>query len=63
MDISIHALHEEGDSAVSVTPAQFNVFLSTPSMRRATRYFFIVVCIMPISIHALHEEGDYGTSK
>ena len=39
-DISIHALREEGDSAVSVTPAQFNVFLSTPSARRATTYLF-----------------------
>ena len=55
--ISIHALHEESD----VTPrflANFDVFQSTLSMRRAT------VAVAPfridphISIHALHEESD-----
>ena len=34
--ISIHALREEGDPAISCIPSQFDVFLSTPSARRAT---------------------------
>ena len=34
--ISIHALREEGDSAISVPPYTSTVFLSTPSARRAT---------------------------
>ena len=35
--ISIHALREEGDPAISCIPSQFDVFLSTPSARRATQ--------------------------
>ena len=34
--ISIHALREEGDSSHKVTLPPPNVFLSTPSARRAT---------------------------
>ena len=36
------------------------VFLSTPSARRATRNWLIVVALTFISIHALREEGDNG---
>ncbi len=35
--ISIHALREEGDRAVSRMPSPYSRFLSTPSARRATR--------------------------
>ena len=34
------------------------LFLSTPSARRATPYFFYFVKRFLISIHALREEGD-----
>ena len=34
------------------------IFLSTPSARRATTYFAGLPREMPISIHALREEGD-----
>ena len=33
-------------------------FLSTPSVRRATNFFFTAPCDAGISIHALREEGD-----
>ena len=35
-------------------------FLSTPSARRATSAFRILLCNLQISIHALREEGDVG---
>ena len=35
-DISIHALREEGDRAVSRMPSPYSRFLSTPSARKAT---------------------------
>ena len=38
MPISIHALCEEGDRAVSRMPSPYRRFLSTPSARRATMY-------------------------
>ena len=53
--ISIHALREEGDARS--TPAA-QVFLSTPSARRATAVFVGYVSLHRISIHALREEGD-----
>ena len=34
--ISIHALREEGDRSTTSTPCSANIFLSTPSARRAT---------------------------
>ena len=37
-------------------------FLSTPSVRRATRAAPARVAAMHISIHALREEGDYSQS-
>ena len=58
VDISIHALREEGDfSSVQFFFDQF-VFLSTPSARRATRRKQRAKSAGLISIHALREEGD-----
>ena len=58
MDISIHALREEGDN----NERHFNqipqIFLSTPSARRATAQPDATDCQSNISIHALREEGD-----
>ena len=34
--ISIHALREEGDIGINALPVRAYVFLSTPSVRRAT---------------------------
>ena len=58
LQISIHALREEGDIYDVRNPLKLRQFLSTPSARRATG-----VCRTPtrgceISIHALREEGD-----
>ena len=39
-------------------PADGRQFLSTPSARRATHFFFGPVQHLAISIHALREEGD-----
>ena len=36
VDISIHALREEGDSGILIRSPRNNIFLSTPSARRAT---------------------------
>ena len=38
-------------------------FLSTPSVRRATRHLFTVGLELPISIHALREEGDQSCAS
>ena len=38
--ISIHALREEGDATAKRRRYQDSIFQSTPSARRATRYFF-----------------------
>ena len=61
--ISIHALREEGDAAAGNATTTDSVFLSTPSVRRAT---FATVRLgqtsFSISIHALREEGDVGKS-
>ena len=35
-DISIHALREEGDQGLPLNRTRFEIFLSTPSARRAT---------------------------
>ena len=37
-DISIHALREEGDVCGTITAISRDLFLSTPSARRATLY-------------------------
>ena len=39
IDISIHALREEGDAGVFSQIVDLGVFLSTPSVRRATAIF------------------------
>ena len=55
--ISIHALREEGDlhSRFRIIP---QIFLSTPSARRATIFPQRADIRAGISIHALREEGD-----
>ena len=58
MAISIHALREEGDSAVCTTTYPASSFLSTPSARRATTHHSCRSTHRCISIHALREEGD-----
>ena len=58
MAISIHALREEGDLiSLSIVMAA-EIFLSTPSARRATPNWDIIHEALKISIHALREEGD-----
>ena len=59
MQISIHALHEEGDAPRTRNCPAVLVFLSTPSMRRATLVGRNNAQNDKISIHALHEEGDF----
>ena len=56
--ISIHALREEGDQILLDAHAANNVFLSTPSARRATGQRLHEGAGAQISIHALREEGD-----
>ena len=56
--ISIHALREEGDSHNGQMDGIWDIFLSTPSARRATAAVDVVGHIDVISIHALREEGD-----
>ncbi len=58
LEISIHALCEEGDKERLVLAIDFEGFLSTPSARRATAVFLLGVAGEHISIHALCEEGD-----
>ena len=60
VNISIHALREEGDLRGRFRGKRFNVFLSTPSARRATQAADRFVIVLVISIHALREEGDAG---
>ena len=58
-DISIHALREEGDGRELGRVPNLNLFLSTPSARRATYGCPQPGCGRVISIHALREEGDH----
>ena len=58
--ISIHALREEGDVIRLPTSIMRDIFLSTPSARRATNAPRGTDCTRNISIHALREEGDLG---
>ena len=62
IDISIHALREEGDAGVFSQIVDLGVFLSTPSARRATDGLSRAVMFQLISIHALREEGDFCCS-
>ena len=57
-EISIHALREEGDQRAVTDLRAANLFLSTPSARRATVAGLLVDYTIRISIHALREEGD-----
>ena len=59
LQISIHALCEEGDSPIFGIQYSHARFLSTPSARRATPDSTVAVTLLEISIHALCEEGDY----
>ena len=58
LDISIHALREEGDMKWNITGGEADEFLSTPSVRRATDHQRVIAAVLAISIHALREEGD-----
>ena len=58
LQISIHALREEGDPNLQHLSISFFEFLSTPSARRATHLFADGAQEGVISIHALREEGD-----
>ena len=58
LEISIHALREEGDDSTVPRVYLDGLFLSTPSARRATRVYKPVNQSVYISIHALREEGD-----
>ena len=58
VNISIHALREEGDPDISRAGFMAWVFLSTPSARRATFSSAERGKSPIISIHALREEGD-----
>ena len=60
--ISIHALREEGDLSRLSVEALEELFLSTPSARRATAMADAELALVRISIHALREEGDAGHS-
>ena len=56
--ISIHALREEGDPLGTCNADRIDIFLSTPSARRATCHQAVPHSGTLISIHALREEGD-----
>ena len=59
MQISIHALREEGDKYAAWRKFYLAEFLSTPSARRATvEETPFTLRLLDISIHALREEGD-----
>ena len=58
LNISIHALREEGDFTMPFIQNNLRKFLSTPSARRATENDTGPWAQTQISIHALREEGD-----
>ena len=58
IQISIHALREEGDCVEVASSIEEMQFLSTPSARRATIWVLSRLVSREISIHALREEGD-----
>ena len=63
LDISIHALREEGDGLFNSHSFSAPTFLSTPSARRATPQRLPEDHCKPISIHALREEGDAASDN
>ena len=56
--ISTHALREEGDSFAEFKRLYNQIFLPTPSARRATAGLHRLPEKLDISTHALREEGD-----
>ena len=63
LQISIHALREEGDVSPCAAWASHARFLSTPSARRATCLKTLYGSREGISIHALREEGDQNRRR
>ena len=63
VQISIHALREEGDGAFPSPMCVDRRFLSTPSARRATFHLCHHGIFPVISIHALREEGDLAVAN
>ena len=63
MEISIHALREEGDQGCNPCIDSPRLFQSTPSARRATAEIIAQNKFKYISIHALREEGDARPRK
>ena len=61
--ISIHALREEGDTFLPTPSQSMSVFLSTPSVRRATGSGFAANGGDDISIHTLREESDKVSAR
>ena len=61
--ISIHALLAESDWGTMLHTAQFPVFQSTLSLRRATPGGYIAAITEVISIHALLAESDISSSS
>ena len=57
-DISIHALREEGDLAVSDDEAKRSDFYPRPPRGGRLHGLFASQSFLDISIHALREEGD-----
>ena len=56
--ISIHALLAESDHPLYISVCPYSKFLSTLSLRRATRYLLQKAMSVFISIHALLAESD-----
>ena len=56
--ISIHALRGEGDPLPYCWDTSITLFLSTPSVGRATAAVLLWQQVLHISIHALRGEGD-----
>ena len=63
MVISTHALREEGDPTFGIMYCRLEIFLPTPSARRATDNALATLVADDISTHALREEGDTGVTK
>ena len=63
IQISIHALRGEGDVLMTVAPRFSQLFLSTPSVGRATVEHIRHRMNYEISIHALRGEGDPWTAS
>ena len=61
--ISIHALLAESDSGRCQPHFAQDVFLSTLSLRRATKIAEACSCTMDISIHALLAESDFASDN